>query len=312
MSLEQIHQLLKSTPVEQISATSVIVVSSEDSLRRVFEILSVNNILSAPVYDLNAKKLLGVVELVDLLSFILKNLPASFLEKEKGGLYEESELNQNTLNLFLTTPIRDITLSSSPHKQVLAVEKTTSLWDVAKLFADGAKRIFVKHGHLLVSVVSESNLLQFVNSHASSFASISQKTVSSLQLIQPLPLVVSVEQKSFEVFTLLQQKDLNAAAVVDEDGKLLTNVSLRDIKGLRHQHFRFSFLHLPILELLEENRKHSDKARAPVFVVQPTDTYAHVLSRIQTLHVHQLYVKDEQGKPSGVVLSSSLIKLLLN
>lgn len=295
--------------VEEIATPNVIIVSSNDSVKNAFETLVNNRILSAPVFDLSSKKIVGLIDLVDIITFIIEQLGDESLSDDLFALQSKLE---STKNNFITKPITiiaEVTKKSSFH----SVPTKSSLLEVAKQLAEGAPRVYVAEGEKLISLITQSTFLTFCYKHMGRFFSLAKKKLSELDLVNNKQLVsVNVEDKAIDAFRILHKEKLNALAVLDEDNKLLTNISLRDLKGLKSQNYLFSKLYLPVIELLKVVRSEDVKDRAPVIAVKVTDTFQYAVTKLSATRIHQLYVKDEEDNLTGVIFISDVIKRILH
>jgi len=91
-------------------------------------------------------------------------------------------------------------------------------------------------------------------------------------------------------------------AVVDEDGRMIANLSLADLRGLTHENAR-RLLSLNVNDFLRVTRQ---SPKEPVTCTSST-TMSEVMHLIRKHHVHRVYVTDEQGRPVGVISSSNVI-----
>jgi len=120
--------------------------------------------------------------------------------------------------------------------------------------------------------------------------------------------IVSVKESDLaaEAFALLSKYKINSVAVVNEDGVLMSQLEVKDIKGIMPEGSPL-FYSLPetVKSYLEAlNLQNSGVAILPkVTCAKPTDTLEYCICSLGVVPFgpHQLYVCDEMMKPIGIV-----------
>jgi len=301
--MSSIKEWLSSIRVEEVSTPQVRTVNASSNIKDVFESLIGHNILSAPVVDSETKKVVGLVELMDIIAFLVSQLG-------DADLYDEIFVDKMELthHKFTTTSIHDVIST----KTISTVEKGSSLFESAELLAQGVPRVFVvNQDGTLGSLVTQSTLLGFLNKNHAHYSNLDNQTLQEIGVVREAKHSVSVEEKAIDAFRILHKEKLNALPILDEEGKLLTNISLRDLKGLKSQNYMFSKLYLPAIELLKVVRSEDLKDRVPIIAVKASDTFSSTVTRIATTRIHQLYVKNDNDVLSGILFLSDLIKKIL-
>jgi len=121
-----------------------------------------------------------------------------------------------------------------------------------------------------------------------------------------------------EAFHEMFQKNLSCLGIVDENGTMLGNLSVSDLRGLTVD--RFSSLSHCVTEFLKISKALS-RSFATVLnaqlndlrtlAVNPGSTFEELLDLITKNRVHRAYVVDENCKPLGVITLSDVLLMLL-
>jgi len=118
--------------------------------------------------------------------------------------------------------------------------------------------------------------------------------------------VISIHHKAMalEAFLLIHRKQVSGIGLLDDDGKLVGNVSGSDIKriGLTGQNIKR--LREPIDVFLDR------KDSTHVYVVGENDTLVEALQIMRETHVHRVYIVDPATqKPTGILSQTDVMKL---
>ena len=107
-------------------------------------------------------------------------------------------------------------------------------------------------------------------------------------------------------FELMDAKRLSGIAVVNDDGKLVGNVSAKDIKRAVLDPTN---IHLDVLSYLAIIRQaEANDTRHPFCHVSSNASVGHVVNMMAKTGFHRVYVVDTDSKPIGVISFSDIIK----
>lgn len=120
-------------------------------------------------------------------------------------------------------------------------------------------------------------------------------------------LQVMPDTKAIDAFETMINNNIQGVAVADENGKLVGNLSLRDLKAIGSDASRFWRLQQTVQHFLE--KLYHERAAATgvrhrhALYVLPDATIEEVIVAFKTHSVHRLYIcKDRQErKPIGVI-----------
>jgi len=304
-------QELKNVPIESVSSPkSVVCVRSTDSVKVVFEKLIEHHILSVPVYDENTKAYLGLVDVLDIVAFLVQLF---------GDKYDSRKVFASE-SKFASTPISGIT-DLSKRNPFIYISKDQSVFEVANILVNGApggiQRVCVVENGKVVSIITQSSFVEYIY-QKDILKDKKNSTLAELKLgFREVP-TIRLTETALAAFKRIHTEKLTALAVVDEQNRIFSNISGKDLKvvknedGILHlESYQFSRLLLPVEEYLSLAKHDELNVRSPVFASGSDDTLAELLEKIVKLKVHRIYIVDEKSQPLGVVNLVDIIKLVL-
>ena len=113
-------------------------------MNEAFKTLYENNILSAPIYDDNAKKFLGFFDIIDTLAIvygvdlILESLPEYVLEKASKKVLDFANVHGGSI-------IGEIYMEGDSGAPWKPVEPSTPMTEIVKLLADTVRRVEIRN-----------------------------------------------------------------------------------------------------------------------------------------------------------------------
>lgn len=133
--------------------------------------------------------------------------------------------------------------------------------------------------------------------------SIKDKPVSDLNMTKEKMILVKETDSAVDAFKKMITENVSGLGVVNEHGKLVENISLRDLKAVQHDGRMMWRLHQSCKHFLEKLRNETPEERRPshVICVIPKDKFSHVIQLSVNHGIHRIYVVDEEKKPTGVI-----------
>jgi len=263
--------LLKNTQLGTLfpdhPSDSIISFAKTDSIATAFKGLIENHILSAPVYDPVHRTFNCFVDMVDIVtSFVGK-----FSEKELTDMHAIQDFSNERCGQVADVSGRD------PYSPV---EQTAPLLAaILKMARSGIHRIPVidSEGEL-VTVVTQSHVVKFLFHNMYLFGGLANITVDDIHMFHAPVVSVTTDQKGIDAFKLMNEKRVSAVAVVDNNGVLVGNISVSDLKLIGFDGSMFSRLYYPISQFMKLIAKDTDSVvvEAPV-CVSATSPFAEVV-----------------------------------
>lgn len=145
-------------------------------------------------------------------------------------------------------------------------------------------------------------------------------TASDLMVSNPISM--RAEAEAAEAMRLFTDKGITAAPVIDEAGRPIGVISRSDLlihqcEHLKHRPEQPEYFFAPSFgseEALGEEKKSeatvADMMTPAVFAVSPDTPVQRIVSDMVGLHVHRLFVVDENGILVGVISTMDVIKHL--
>jgi CBS domain-containing protein len=161
----------------------------------------------------------------------------------------------------------------------------------------------------LARFITQTDVIRFVSSHLDDFGT--ALDVSILGNLGTYPAqCVPDSTKTIDAFRDMASKKITALGVLDAEGKLSGNISIRDIGFVVTSH-PGTELATTVKEFLEELRSRGDTLKAPV-TCGNNDTVRSVITKINSNRVHRVYILDGANLPCGVVSLSDICRFLLS
>ena len=176
----------------------------------------------------------------------------------------------------------------------------------------GSHRVPIVDGNNVIGVVTQSDVIVVLNEHKDKWSQIANTQLKDLgtKIVHKV-ITVNKNKTAIESFSTFFEKGVNGVAVIDDDGKLISNLSPSDLRGLDGR--SFEYLLDSVSDYIKVTR--SRKGEAPdkyIGFVKANDTLGHAVQVLIDQHVHRIYVVDDQLHPIGVVSLTDVFDLIMN
>lgn len=302
----------------------LISVESNTPVPEVLELLSSKNIRAVPVYKVLAgsKKYIGIISSYDIVSYIaLVVCKAIRGETSTSSASGSSSFTEASFSLdrFDKVPIGDLfTLdvnTTIENSSLWSLEPTDTIATVIDYFAKGIHRVLVhrksdRTGKLKYQLVTQTDVIRFLNQHQQELGNLFTTRIEELRMCNPLGPqrklhAITARQSALEGFLLMHNEVLHAVPVVNDDGILVTTLSVADAKGLNRA--TFPKLLLPVTDFLKT--QHGDRLLHPI-TAKPRDTLSDITSRMLSaeVHRHQVWVTNAAEQPIDAVSMTDVLR----
>eukprot|EP00656_Telonema_subtile_P013641 TRINITY_DN1692_c0_g1_i5.p1 TRINITY_DN1692_c0_g1~~TRINITY_DN1692_c0_g1_i5.p1 ORF type:complete len:163 (-),score=36.68 TRINITY_DN1692_c0_g1_i5:128-616(-) len=126
--------------------------------------------------------------------------------------------------------------------------------------------------------------------------------------------VVSVTHTTpaIEAYKRMETEKVSGAAVLDEQGRVVGNLSASNLRGIRRDQLAQLLLHVKDFLDLQQRQRHGvvHEEQLPCFVVHQGDTLSELLQAFTCNRVHRLYVVDADGAPLAVITLTDVMNFL--
>ncbi|KAJ2698492.1 cell separation during budding [Coemansia sp. IMI 203386] len=316
---------------ELVENQTVIQVDSEATVEEACEILIRHNIQSVPLYDHDSQTYIGMFDLHDYASYILSKR-ATLLGKNSpsnhdslvfpGGQRRESisPLARKALGDNGRRGSVAMVADMSTVNPFYSVLPETTVAQVAQVFAKGAHRVAVmQNDRNIRGILSQTRVVRYFFEHCAVSTNsdtpqqgevISRKedemldtTLADLGLVTRDVVTVRPETPVLQALSLLEQWRVSSLAMVDDQKRLVGNLSVGDIKYLVKDR---ALISATCRELVQAGRflqgVYEGQDRAAVFSVRPQATLRYALSKLVATGAHRLWITEPGG---GEVLTKA-------
>jgi len=179
--------------------------------------------------------------------------------------------------------------------------KDVNLHHVAVTNGDGA----------ITGFISQSRVLEFLARNLHQF-----NQIANLKLKDALPyapskvISVTLADRAIDAYRKMIQEKISGVAVVDTDNRLVGSISASDLKGSLEENI-FLDLYLPVGMYLEKCTKAFQRPNAlsPV-CCSGEDTLQTILDKLNSKHIHRLFMGNENNIPVRVLSLCDVISIL--
>eukprot|EP00164_Ancoracysta_twista_P008726 GFYU01012692.1.p1 GENE.GFYU01012692.1~~GFYU01012692.1.p1 ORF type:complete len:333 (+),score=90.96 GFYU01012692.1:56-1000(+) len=296
-----LKQHLSNIAVSQIPLPQddVLVLKSTDTVDEAFEKLRQSHILSAPVYDDEAAKFVGMLDAVDLLTWVV------FVYNEKKGR-RNSSLHEKIVKgmRFSREKVKTLT-DLSDRNPFTPITPETSILEAVNLLSSGIHRLpVIDRAGKCINIISQSSIVNILVSAGADVLG-DLANVQTSQFAKMNVTSVSGNESTISALESMLGSGVSALPVLDQSGLLLETLSVTDLARVLVSVPMTSFaqqLDVPVREFLQQRTgpEHIEAARAPAMGVSATDSFGLYLGKVAATHVHRMWVVDNHQHVQGV------------
>lgn len=294
--------------LEEDKDFDLIQVPSNSTVIEVLRILGKYNISAVPVVDMNTNQVLGGIDLIDILCFAAAKMSETLPELVN---IESSEFAHQTVKEILNFSGRNAWNDLSYKAPITEVLEILSKPDI--------HRVAVTNEQIdTIGLITQYGLIKFIHKNKDKYPEALKKTVSDIwgekhQEVQS----INISSFVMEALKIMRFKSVSGLAIVDDDGRLVGNISAGDLKniitstleGLRedlHSQIQ-TFKNIPTDG---DKRVLANLPRFDPITVTTHSTLEYILQLIVSHHIHRVYVVDTDKKPIRVISLCDVIAAL--
>lgn len=302
---------LASTPVSDILPDDFKLVSLKDSDSALDALLLLveHNYYGAPVLS-SGNEYVGMLELEDLLRFLV-----SLFADRAGGDIGEAIFEKDQLDAIHAS-FCSKSLSELARKADTLPLTTTVQSTIDKFVNDRVSRLpLTDSDGAVAAIISQAQILKFLNANLDKLDGVSQ-TLEEANIGSTTMVVGHDTQNAITSFATMIGIGISHLALVSEDGMLLGNLSVKDIKGIVDG--GFPNLTKPVIEYVNIIRRMTIDEKAPVIHVDKSETVGRTIQRLVATKLHRIYLTSSTGgksprgvryTPTGVVSIRDILSL---
>jgi len=260
------------------------------------DLLVSKNILSVPIYDQSRKNFIGIIDMYQIMTFMAFAAYSPEVPITLQSVQDKVNLSQPAAYLLGSTGQKE----SDDINSLWKLPSNGSLKEPLEFLGKGIYRILVTAQDVLhTKIITQTDLVRFLHKNWDKFpdwknCSLKDNASFNVSFLKRVFTVNSIDT-AIQGFQLMRLKQVNALAVVNESGTLVTTLSDADLRGFTRE--KLETLLFPITQFL--TRTHGSVLK-PV-VCHPTDSLKTVLDLLISEKVHRIWIVDDHHKPIGVV-----------
>jgi len=302
-------------PVERFPLTDdrVFVATRDDRITDVWKGMIEKNFLSVPVLQKTGYKYYGFVDAFDIVKYFIEHFGSKKLESSEDfwSLIEEDErFQRRTVKDVMTYPI-------ARRNPFHPVKKGFSLFSAFEILAkeDGVHRIpVIDTNRKLINLLTQSQCVRYLNTTLDQLGTIQNKPLKEISHLQKDVKSILQTDKCIDGFNKMVEFNVQGLAVLDQSGKLIDTLSVRDLKHVSSDGRLFWRLYQPVSDFLKKVRDAEQEATKVTYTLQfakEDDTLGLVIRKLVQFNLHRLFLVDADQKPIGVVsLKDVLFEIL--
>jgi len=288
-----LSDLLLNTTVEYLLGPNrtVVVIEYRDTIDHVLMVMEESNIVSVPVVDLEKRRYVGMLNVLDIVGFLSANYTTNWNE-ELANVSVAEVLKSNRepfLPLYATSPV------------ALLLHVMTSLAnEVPIMGAEGQ----------IINVVTRHDLLSFIKENIDSLGPRVDASVQSIMHLTSAVESVESDAKVADALKLMIKKGASELAVVssfaaddDNGGVLVGNLCASDFRRLSV--FNFSRVNEPVSKFISPDP-------STLVSVDSSASLRSVILKFVSTKAPVLWLVDSSFRPISCITLKNVTKFILN
>lgn len=288
-------ELLNKTTVGDIAAANPpVFVDVSCNVEQALQCFQDASILVAPVRDESTES--GICGFLDILQIVSKLVQAC-----EGHV---NNIPRNAAN-FSKTSIKTI-LDEKYGSGIHLKKESDTAAGLLEIFAKGVHLVGVTNDQgKVVNVCTQTDMMHFIQKNKESIPKL-KDTIQTLKLVKEWVLFVRKSEHAIDAFRKMSENTVRAVAVTDVTGKLISNISASDLRGLNESNF--DRITKSIHQFLQVHRG----AIGSLVTVTMDGTLEEVVDMCVGSLVHRIWVIDPSNHhPIGIISLTDVCKALV-
>jgi len=310
-------RLLIETKVDTIRPkdNKIYVAQRNDSVVEVWKGLITHGFLSCPVLSKTKQKYYGFVDIYDIVKFVVDFFGETPEIKSSEDFFTVASKNTE----FQKKIVNDIMKYPLTKKNVFhPIQSGYSLFSAIEAMARerGLHRVpIVDHNSELMTVITQSQVVNILERNLDILGAKADKPISHTDKYMEEVYTIHEDALALDAFKLMVEKNVSGVAVVNSEGCMTSNISMRDLRAMSVDGRLFWRLYQTCKNFLQKVSKESreaDEGRPRSLVtVKEKETLGAVIRKLCQHKVHRVYIIDAQKKPQGVIsLKDILLEII--
>jgi CBS-domain-containing membrane protein len=288
----------------------LVLIGDLQPLDKALQRMNRHRIISVPVLDESTRQIRGILDVADIIHYLSDLI--------------EQPLNQ-ALNLRWDFSVKDCgSLLENVARKPMIYSNQASLWEVLNTLSKGLDRVLVvdkpTEAHELTQeepdVVGMIVQMDFIRFLSQNNAWLRMHPKFNVPLNQALDLnnltetvvTITPNELTYLAFRKMNENRVKGLAVVDDQGRVIANLSASNIRGISRRNFQV--LRFPVGEFLRRDRR-VGWWQTPIYV-SANDPFGLVFFQFAATGLHRLYILDNNNRPTHVLVPTDMLKTLAN
>jgi len=240
--------------------------------------------------------------MLDILTYITSALDEPSIVSGKMGVEELVSKDR-----FQTETVKDV-LSISTKNEWNTMSDEDSIFDAISQFVKGNIRevAFVNSNGEFTSILTHYRFAQWLDNHSNEMGDFTNMSVGQFQLGYKKVHRMHQSRRVIDIFLQMKNLGVSGLAIVNDEIKLVGNISVSDLKDIGGNAQNFITLWADATTFIN-SREYGANVPKLVYVT-PHNTIKEVLSRLHTYGIHRVYVVENNTHyPIGVISCADII-----
>jgi len=273
--------------------------------------------MAVPVVLKDEKRYYGFLDLVNIVSYICEHFGAKAqrdLSDFWAMMKEEEKFGEKTVNDLMQHP-RSRKISPF-HSVFRGYSACAVIEPIAREPALRRIAVIDRDTHQLYNLVTESMIIRFIHDRMATLGPVKDKPLRKCDGILKPVITVNESSRAIDAFAKMVDEKIGGVAVINDDGRLVGALSLRDIKAVSFDVKFFWRLHQSVamfLQRLEEEYTLRRGRPSRVQCLVPDEPLSEAIDLIYFEKIHRVFVVDDRKskKPIGVVSIKDIARELI-
>lgn len=285
----------------------LVLIGDLQPLDKALQRMNRHRIISVPVLDESTRQIRGVLDVQDVIHYLSDLL--------------EQPLNQ-ALNLRWDFSVKDCGSLLDIATKPFIFSNQSNLWDILQYLAKGSERALVvdkpTEPHELtteegdvVGMIVQMDFIRFLSQHNAWLRmhpkfDVPLNQAMDLNNLSEKVVTITPSEHTYLAFRKMNESNVRGVAVVDNEGRIIANLSASNIRGISRRNFQV--LRFPLGEFLRRDRR-VGWWQTPIYV-KATDPFGLVFFQFAATGLHRLYILDNNNRPTHVIVPADILKTL--
>jgi len=293
-------ELLQSTILSDLQTLNqdLIMVDSESNVGDALNLLAKYHISAAPVFDRKHQTIIGAISTLDVVVWVVRTYAIAKNECENQ---QYITFDRTRLSTEFNAPVgRAMTWGLDPFWGIPGYESAD--WAISNFFKWRFHRLpVVDNDNHVTGIVSQSDIVRFLHNNSKHLSNMMKRTLRELGLEFGGVVSVNVREPLIKAFSCISDTQYTGIAIVDDQGRLVSNISASDLKGITDENF----------PQLNESLSNfiSSPNKIPPIKCTPDSTLGELIQKLVENRIHRVYIVDDDDTLLNVVTLTTVMQL---